>query len=80
MECGYRAWFGERGPRAGARDVPLTPQLVRAAEFRETWRGYHPDDVDRFLEEVAVRLEELMGSSAPPRPWPTSKATSIPCS
>jgi len=40
--------------------MDLTPQTLRQVEFREKLRGYHPDDVDDFLEEVAVALEELL--------------------
>jgi DivIVA domain-containing protein len=37
--------------------MDLTPQTLRDVEFREKLRGYHPDDVDDFLEEAAVALE-----------------------
>jgi len=40
--------------------MDLTPQTLRQVEFREKLRGYHPDDVDDFLEEVAVSLEGLL--------------------
>lgn len=30
---------------------------VRTKEFRQTLRGYHIDDVDAFLEKVAVEVE-----------------------
>src|SRR5579862_7051052 len=40
--------------------MELTPQTLRDVEFREKLRGYHPDDVDDFLEEVAVALEGLL--------------------
>ena len=30
---------------------------VRTKEFRQTLRGYHIDDVDTFLEKVAVEVE-----------------------
>jgi cell division initiation protein len=40
--------------------MDLTPQTLRQVEFREKLRGYHPDDVDDFLEEVAVSLEALL--------------------
>jgi len=40
--------------------MDLTPQTLRDVEFREKLRGYHPDDVDDFLEEVAVALEGLL--------------------
>src|SRR5579871_344980 len=40
--------------------MELTPQTLRDVEFREKLRGYHPDDVDDFLEEVAVALDGLL--------------------
>jgi len=40
--------------------MDLTPQTLREVEFREKLRGYHPDDVDDFLEDVAVSLEGLL--------------------
>ncbi len=40
--------------------MELTPQTLRDVEFREKLRGYHPDDVDDFLEEVAVSLDGLL--------------------
>jgi DivIVA domain-containing protein len=36
-----------------------TAQSIRAVEFREKLRGYHPDDVDAFVERVAVAFEQL---------------------
>jgi DivIVA domain-containing protein len=41
--------------------MDLIPQTLRDVEFREKLRGYHPDDVDDFLEEVAVALDGLLG-------------------
>jgi cell division initiation protein len=40
--------------------MDLTPQTLRDVEFREKLRGYHPDDVDDFLEEVAVAVDSLL--------------------
>ncbi len=40
--------------------MELTPQTLREVEFREKLRGYHPDDVDEFLEAVAVALDTLL--------------------
>jgi DivIVA domain-containing protein len=42
------------------RSMELTPQALRDVEFREKLRGYHQDDVDDFLEEVAVALDALL--------------------
>jgi DivIVA domain-containing protein len=57
--------------------MDLTPQTLRDVEFREKLRGYHPDDVDDFLEEVAVAVDALLArlraaeggmTLAPPQP------------
>jgi DivIVA domain-containing protein len=37
--------------------MELTPKTLREVEFREKRHGYHHEDVDRFLEEVASALE-----------------------
>jgi cell division initiation protein len=37
--------------------MDVSPKTLREVEFREKMRGYHPEDVDRFLEEVASGLE-----------------------
>src|SRR5687767_10435120 len=44
--------------------MDLTPQSitadsVKAVQFREKLRGYHPDDVDAFVAAVAVAVEQL---------------------
>jgi DivIVA domain-containing protein len=39
--------------------MDVTPKTLREVEFRERMRGYHPEDVDHFLEEVAAGLEVL---------------------
>lgn len=36
-----------------------TAQMIREVEFREKLRGYHPDDVDAFVEQVAAAFEQL---------------------
>jgi DivIVA domain-containing protein len=41
--------------------MDVTPQSVRAVQFREKLRGYHPEDVDAFVAAVAQKLEELEG-------------------
>ena len=38
---------------------PITPESVRAVQFREKLRGYHPDDVDAFVAAVAEAVESL---------------------
>jgi cell division initiation protein len=39
--------------------MDVTPQSIRAVQFREKLRGYHPDDVDAFVASVAKGVEEL---------------------
>jgi cell division initiation protein len=39
--------------------MDVSPKTLREVEFREKMRGYHPEDVDHFLEEVAAGLEVL---------------------
>src|SRR5829696_4137305 len=39
--------------------MDISPPLLREVEFREKWRGYSPDEVDRFLEKVAAGVEQL---------------------
>ena len=42
--------------------IDLTPLDVRKkkGDFRRVMRGYDPDAVDNFLEEVSARMEELV--------------------
>lgn len=45
---------------AAAEVAPENPAArIRTARFREKLRGYHPDDVDGFLEQLAVVVEGL---------------------
>lgn len=40
--------------------MDITPQTIRQVEFREKkFGGYHPDDVDEFLERMAAGVEIL---------------------
>jgi DivIVA domain-containing protein len=39
--------------------MDVSPKTVREVEFREKLRGYHPEDVDQFLERVAKGIEIL---------------------
>lgn len=39
--------------------MEITPESVRAVQFREKLRGYHPDDVDAFVAAVASAVEQL---------------------
>jgi cell division initiation protein len=47
--------------KAGAQKGAAKPSIdsLRTVEFRTTIRGYHMDDVDEYLERVAVEAEEL---------------------
>src|SRR2546425_11555132 len=39
--------------------MPITPQEIQDREFREAFRGYNQDDVDTFLDEIAVDFGRL---------------------
>src|ERR1700733_108540 len=39
--------------------MDVSPKTLREVEFREKMRGYHPEDVDQFLERVAAGMEVL---------------------
>lgn len=39
--------------------MDVTPKTLREVEFRNQTRGYHHEDVDNFLEEVAAGLEVM---------------------
>src|SRR5437867_3042879 len=39
--------------------MDVSPKTLREVEFREKLRGYHPEDVDQFLERVAAGIEAL---------------------
>jgi DivIVA domain-containing protein len=39
------------------RGMEVSPKTLREVEFREKMRGYHPEDVDQFLEQVAAGIE-----------------------
>ena len=39
--------------------MELTPKVFDDVEFRERFRGYDPDEVDSFLEQVARAVQEL---------------------
>jgi cell division initiation protein len=42
-----------------------TAHTIREVEFREKLRGYHPDDVDAFVEQVAAAFEKLETAGSP---------------
>lgn len=39
--------------------MDVSPQLLREVDFSEKWRGYNPDEVDDFLERLAIALDQL---------------------
>jgi DivIVA domain-containing protein len=39
--------------------MDVTPQVINEVEFHQKMRGYDPDEVDDFLERVAVAFEQL---------------------
>ncbi len=39
--------------------MQINPQEIQDREFREAFRGYNEDDVDTFLDEVAVEYSRL---------------------
>jgi cell division initiation protein len=39
--------------------MPISPQEIQEREFREAFRGYNQDDVDAFLDEIAVEFGRL---------------------
>lgn len=41
--------------------MPLTPDDIQEKFFRTALRGYHLEDVDEFLDEVALSLKEYEG-------------------
>jgi cell division initiation protein len=39
--------------------MEISPKTFREVEFREKRHGYHPEDVDQFLEQMATEVEAL---------------------
>ena len=39
--------------------VEFTSDIIRKTKFREKMRGYHPEEVDAFLERTAVAIDQL---------------------
>ena len=39
--------------------MDVTPQVINEVEFHQKMRGYDPDEVDDFLERVAVAVEQM---------------------
>ncbi|HEY2430454.1 MAG TPA: DivIVA domain-containing protein [Acidimicrobiales bacterium] len=40
-------------------NVEFTSDAVRSAKFRERRKGYHPEEVDAFLERAAIAIDQL---------------------
>ena len=53
----HRLAAGIAAIRCARMDV--SPRALRAVTFREKLRGYHPDDVDQFLERVSEGIAAL---------------------
>jgi cell division initiation protein len=52
----------ERADDIGVVDEPVDDSAaarIRTARFREKLRGYHPDDVDGFLEQLSLLVGDL---------------------
>ena len=43
--------------------MELTPQAIRSTDFKTVKRGYAPDEVDAFKDEVAAALEAAQGQA-----------------
>src|SRR6185503_14670234 len=39
--------------------MDVTPQVINEVEFHQKMRGYDPDEVDDFLERIAVGVGQL---------------------
>src|SRR6185503_2811549 len=39
--------------------MDVTPQVINEVEFHQKMRGYDPDEVDDFLERVAIAVEQF---------------------
>ncbi|MBV8690126.1 MAG: DivIVA domain-containing protein [Actinobacteria bacterium] len=51
----------EAAVQEGLVGMDVSAQTLRDVKFREKFRGYHPDDVDEFLEQVAEGITYLQG-------------------
>lgn len=73
--------------------MDVTPQELRDVEIRESFRGYHRDEVDELLERAAATIEHLEhqirvlqerlaagpgGAPAPAAPGPAPAPTRVP--
>ncbi len=43
--------------------MEISGKVLREVEFRDRLRGYDTDEVDEFLEQVAVAVDELLGEN-----------------
>src|SRR5579863_9233369 len=55
-------WKGARsfGAYRGGDAEGSALSSLRTIEFRQTLRGYHIDEVDRYLEELAIETDALL--------------------
>ena len=44
--------------------MEISPQSIRSVDFRSTKKGYDPDEVDAFKDQVAAMLEEAQQQAA----------------
>jgi DivIVA domain-containing protein len=65
--------------------MEVSAKTIREVEFREKLRGYHQEDVDEFLEQVAAvveqltnRLQEAEARAGSPRPAAAAPSTRPP--
>jgi DivIVA domain-containing protein len=47
----------------GGRDVELTPRDIQDKQFHDAFRGYSHEEVDAFLDEVAVAFDKMYRSN-----------------
>ena len=49
----------QMGDALRSKAMAISPQALREVQFRSALRGYHPDEVDEFLERMAAGIEVL---------------------
>ncbi len=59
MASGVVGFPGAGGTGGYDRRMDLSPEVINEVEFSMARRGYDPDQVDEFLEKVAVAVGEL---------------------
>lgn len=43
--------------------MKITPEIIKTKEFTKSLRGYDADEVNAFMEKLAVEVEELMNEN-----------------